>query len=257
MIADTQTILAYSIQALKSVLPNDSNLLELERLISDVKAQQQPKESILFSGTRLRCEELEAKLDLLMAKLMEKEYPFRDDVYDAMSLICQHEQLLCDLEEYLEADLPAKEHFLVHNCALMRTRIRVMSNFLKARLESAFDETAQTDHVMGPYRRNLAHAKKSLRFLHQRMFSLTPNELENKMEALDEMIAHAEEHDFNFDPTAFNFGRDALDREKTRLVDEWKLLMRDLRSIKRALKGLSPVPTSLLVSPPSPSPLLL
>ncbi|KAF0689613.1 Aste57867_18944 [Aphanomyces stellatus] len=261
MIADSKSILAYYIHALKQILPQDSNLLQLEQMLLDIKADK-PKESILFSGTRLRFDELEDKLNKLMTKLMEMEFHFRDDIYDAMNDIRQHEQLLCDLEEYVEADLPAKEHFLVNDCVQLRTRIRVMMRFMQAKLKSTFDDAAQTDFVMGPYRRNLAHAKKAVRCLQHMLAakSLSENEVECKLSAIDDAIARAEEHDFEFDPTAFNYGRDSLVDAKARLIDEWRQLMRDVRSIKRALKGLSPAPSPLLSMskrPASPSKLLL
>ncbi|RHY06939.1 hypothetical protein DYB30_004004 [Aphanomyces astaci] len=227
----------------------DSHLKQLEQMLVDEKGAAVKAESILFGGTRLRCEDLESMLDTLMTKHMGTTFHFRDDVFDAMSEVRQHEQLLCSLEEYIEADLPAKERFLTVNCAHMRTLIVVMMNYLKAQMQSTFDVAAQTDHVLGPYRRNLARAKKTLRNLHH--FLVNPsNELDvdAKLAALDAAMAHAHEHDFTFDPTVFNFGREALVDGMQQIVDEWTNVARQVRTFKRIHQGLSPATSPLSIN---------
>ncbi|ETW09197.1 hypothetical protein, variant [Aphanomyces invadans] len=170
---------------------------------------------------------------------MGKTFHFRDDVFDAMSEVRQHEQFLCSLEEYIEADLPAKERFLTVNCAHMRTLIAVMMNFLKAQMHETLDEAAQTDVVLGPYRRHLTQAKKMLRNLHSVVVHRT-NDVDLELAALNSAIAQAHEHISSFDPTLFHFGQEHLVEGMQRIVDGWNKVSREVRAIKRVRLGLSP-----------------
>ncbi|KDO33369.1 hypothetical protein SPRG_02176 [Saprolegnia parasitica CBS 223.65] len=197
-----------------------------------VAEPEKPSTPIKFMGTRLRCMELEEKLAMLIAKLTSVAYPFKDDVYDAMSSLRQHDQMLCELEEYISADLPAKEEFLYGNCATMRATIRETMQYLQVQLQTTFDAKAQADYLMRPLRRKVHHARKLLTvFLHN-----DATDVDAQLHTIEALLLEAEETDLQFDCHAFHYGRDLLIEEKDRIIAEWKLVRRDIRQVRRATK---------------------
>ncbi|OQR92781.1 hypothetical protein ACHHYP_03214 [Achlya hypogyna] len=238
-VADLSSILTCSIGVLSTIFPRDTHIMELGSIVgvpTTIEPEKQPA-PIKFSGTRLRCMELEEKLAALVNKLSTTEYIFRDDVYDAMSSLRQHEQMLCDLEEYISADLPAKQEFLNGNCAAMRTTIRDSMQRLQIHLQQTFDAKSQADYLMRPLRRRAHHARKLVNALRKQVFlrNDTTN-MDSQVATIESMLTEAEEKDLQFDCNAFHHGRDLLIEEKDKLVAEWKAIRRDLRQLRRATK---------------------
>ncbi|EQC31330.1 hypothetical protein SDRG_10932 [Saprolegnia diclina VS20] len=238
-VADLSSILTCSIAVLGAMYPQDTHLMELGSIVGvpEVAEPQKPTAPIKFMGTRLRCMELEEKLAALIAKLTSVTYPFKDDVFDAMSSLRQHDQMLCELEEYISADLPAKEEFLYGNCANMRATIRETMQYLQVQLQTTFDAKGQADYLMRPLRRKVHHARKLLTVLRKKVFLHNDStDVGVQLHTIEALLLDAEETDLQFDCHAFHYGRDLLIEEKDRIIAEWKLVRRDIRQVRRATK---------------------
>ncbi|OQS06309.1 hypothetical protein THRCLA_01640 [Thraustotheca clavata] len=233
-----------ALSILVDIFPREFRLLELKSIFS-MEELEKPMYPIKFSGTRLRCIELEEKIYALIQKLSNIQYHFKDDVYDAMSSLRQHEQMLCELEEYISLDLPAKEEFLNVNCTNMRNDIRNAMQQLQSKLNNTFDASTQAKYVLRPLRRKVKHARKLTNALRYQVYMLNDwSHVSKQIEVIKAMITDAETHGLQLDCEAFNYGRDLLMEGREWLNNEWKEIRRDLRQLRRATGSSSPSSSS-------------